>query len=68
MLRYLIGHLLLITLTAPWIFLAVGQETMVAGLPLWVIYSVAASVVYAIFVAISYGRLWNRAGGQEGVE
>ena len=62
--KYFIGHLALIALSAPWVFVA-APEVRVAGLPLWAIYTVAASTVYAVFVAISYGKLWDKSASQE---
>ncbi|MEO0796170.1 MAG: hypothetical protein AAFX93_13450 [Verrucomicrobiota bacterium] len=57
--RYVIAHLRLLTLTAPWIFILVGQDLTVAGLPLWAVYTIAASTVYAAFVAYSIAKLWD---------
>lgn len=57
---YFLGHLLMIALTAPWVFLAVKSEATVAGLPLWALYTIAASTAYALFVVISYARLWDK--------
>lgn len=64
MLKYFIGHVALIALTAPWIFLA-APDTSVAGLPLWALYTVGASAVYAVFVAVSYAKLWDQAASRE---
>jgi len=63
--RFFFVNILFIALTAPWIFLVVGQEASVGGLPLWAIYTVGASVVYALFVAISYARLWDISANAE---
>ena len=60
--RYLIAHLRMLILTAPWIFILVGQDITVAGLPLWAVYTVAVSTLYAAFVAYSIGKLWDANG------
>ncbi|WP_269539898.1 hypothetical protein [Cerasicoccus fimbriatus] len=65
MLRYLLGHLIIITLTAPWVFLLGGRETTVAGLPLWAVYTIAMSAGYAVFVAVSYARCWDKCANTE---
>lgn len=62
---YFIGHVLMIAATAPWIFIAAESETNIAGLPLWALYTVAASAAYAVFVAVSYARVWDKAADKE---
>lgn len=65
---YFLGHVLLIAATAPWIFVAAGQGGEVAGLPLWALYTVGASTAYALFVAVSYAKLWEKNAEVEGDE
>ncbi len=57
-LRYTLLNLLVLSLTAPWPFVAGSGQTL-AGWPLWAVYAVVASTVYACFVAWSLKHYWN---------
>jgi len=64
---YLVAHLSLLTLSAPWLFLVAGREITVAGLPLWAVYTVGASTLYAVFVSICIAKHWD-ANAEKGGE
>lgn len=59
MLFYVIANFVFLALTAPWIFLAMGEDAVVFGLPLWAVYTIVASAAYAVFIAVSISRMWR---------
>jgi hypothetical protein len=58
--RYAILNLVLLACSAPWLFVGTQGGRLVAGFPLWAAYCLAVAVFYALFVALSLGRLWDR--------
>jgi len=49
--------MLLMLLLTPW--WAVGQSGRIAGLPAWVVYVLAACVVFPVIIGIMIGRSWD---------
>lgn len=45
-------------ITAPWLFPA-GTSNAWGGVPVWVIYSLAATVLVAILFSLTAGRVWE---------
>jgi hypothetical protein len=56
--------LIALALSVPWPFVeATGRRLF--GLPVWVIYSIAAAALFAITMAVLIGRYWEIAAGSE---
>ena len=53
--------LLLLLLTTPWLFSGVSATT-VMGFPPWALYSLLATLVYAVTVALLMQRYWDHSG------
>lgn len=58
MLRFALLNLLFLVLTAPWFFIS-NEATPRDGLPFWVFYVLGVAFLYAVFVSINLGRIWN---------
>lgn len=57
LMRCLLIPFVLLMISAPWFFL--GTETTVAGLPLWVVVTLAVALAYAATVAVLIHRHWQ---------
>ncbi|MCB1096313.1 MAG: hypothetical protein R3F19_01400 [Verrucomicrobiales bacterium] len=58
--------ILVMSLTVPWFFSTEPGDAMNApdaGLPLWVIYNIGASIFYAALVAALIHWAWNASAG-----
>ncbi len=53
--------LLLLVLTTPWLFSGVS-ETTILGFPPWALYSLLATLVYAVTVALLMQLYWDHSG------
>ena len=62
---YAVMNLILLACSAPWIFIGMEAGSRVEGLPLWAAYCLAVMLIYAVFVALSLGRLWDSESAQE---
>jgi len=53
-----------LVLTVPWFFTNFDNK-MVWGFPLWALYSISMSVLYAMLIAILIGRYWDISAGKD---
>lgn len=67
--RFLVLSLPLIVLIlgVPWYFSG-SSDTRLFGLPVWVVFSLAAALVFASTVAFLLGRCWDLSAGPDDEE
>ena len=53
-----------LVITVPWFFTDFNEE-IVFGFPLWALYSLSMSVLYAIIIAVLIERYWNVSAGED---
>jgi len=63
--RYTLINLFLIVISAPWVFVGWHIRFEVLGLPFWVIYALAFTGGYAVFIAFGIEQLWRRESEAE---
>lgn len=54
-------------LTVPWFFTDFNQN-IVFGFPIWAIYSICMSILYAVIIAVLIGRYWSINAGKDRTE
>ena len=52
-------------LTVPWFFTGEEQH-VIAGLPVWALYTILATAAYAVIVAYMLKRFWRLMAGSDG--
>ena len=55
--------LLLILLTVPWFFSGISS-IIVVGFPLWALYAILATLIYAVIIAYFLEKYWSLSSGE----
>ena len=62
--RLYIIILLLILLTVPWFFFGIAQN-IVVGFPPWALYTLLATLIYAVIISYFLGKYWSLSAREE---
>jgi hypothetical protein len=51
-------------LTVPWFFTDFSADVVI-GFPVWAVYSIVATVLYAVLIAYLLGRFWTSIADED---
>jgi uncharacterized membrane protein YhdT len=53
-----------LALTVPWFFTDFNTQVFM-GFPIWAVYSIFATILYAVLIAVLLGRFWDSIANED---